>query len=251
MTIVIVSGTGTGVGKTIVTAAVAALALQRGSRVAVVKAAQTGVSPGEPADLDDVARLCGPGHQLTLAEGSRFPDPLSPAAAARISGQPPVELGQLAIQIAALETEHQLVVVEGAGGLLVRFDEEGATIASLAARLDAEVLLVTSAGLGALNSTALTLEALAHRGLRLAGLVIGSWPHEPDLASASNVADFEMLAARPLVGALAERAGQLDPAAFAAAAAVGLAPSLGGRFDPSSFRHAAAARVLGRVPGQP
>jgi dethiobiotin synthase len=251
VTILVVSGTGTGVGKTVVTAAVAALALQRGSRVAVVKAAQTGAGPGEPGDLDDIARLCGPGRELTLAEGSRFPDPLSPAAAARVAGQAPVDLGQLAIQIAALEAEHQLVVVEGAGGLLVRFDEEGATVAGLAAACNAEVLIVTSAGLGALNATALTLEALAHRGLRLAGLVIGSWPAEPDLASASNVADFEMLAARPLSGALAAGAGQLDCAAFAATSAAGLAPSLGGRFDPGSFRDTAAARVLGRVPGQP
>lgn len=251
MTILVVSGTGTGVGKTIVTAAVAALALQRGARVAVVKAAQTGVAPGEPGDLDDVARLCGPGRQLTLAEGSRFPDPLSPAAAARVAGQAPVDLVQLATQIAALQTEHQLVVVEGAGGLLVRFDEEGATIAGLAAACDAEVLIVTSAGLGALNATALTLEALAHRGLRLAGLVIGAWPADPDLASASNVADFEMLAARPLTGAVPEGAGDVTAEAFAKMAAAALAPSLGGRFDPAAFRDAAAARVFGEVPGRP
>jgi dethiobiotin synthase len=251
VTILVVSGTGTGVGKTIVTAAVAALALQRGARVAVVKAAQTGVAPGEPGDLDDVARLCGPGRQLTLAEGSRFPHPLSPAAAARVAGQAPVDLVQLATQIAALQTEHQLVVVEGAGGLLVRFDEEGATIAGLAAACDAEVLIVTSAGLGALNATALTLEALAHRGLRLAGLVIGAWPTDPDLASASNVADFEMLAARPLTGAVPEGAGDVTAEAFAKVAAAALAPSLGGRFDPAAFREAAAARVLGQVPGRP
>lgn len=178
-------------------------------------------------------------------------NPLSPAAAARVARQPPVELAPLAREIAALHSDHQLVVVEGAGGLLVRFDEEGSTIAGLAEACDAEVLIVTSAGLGALNATALTLEALAHRGLRLAGLVVGAWSTLPDLASASNVADFEMLAARPLSGALPEGAGQLDPAAFAAAAAEALAPSLGGRFDPASFRAAAAARVAGRAPGSP
>jgi dethiobiotin synthase len=244
VTILVVSGTGTGVGKTVVTAAVTALAVQRGARVAVVKAAQTGVAPAAPGDLDDVARLCG-SRPLTLVEGARFPDPLSPAAAARVAGQAPVEIAQLAQQISALQTEHQLVVVEGAGGLLVRFDEEGATIATLAEACDAEVLIVTSAGLGALNATALTLEALAHRGLRLAGLVIGAWPADPDLASASNVADFEMLAARPLSGALPQGAGQLGPEAFAAAAEASLAPSLGGRFEPAAFRAAAAARVFG------
>jgi dethiobiotin synthetase len=250
VTILVVSGTGTGVGKTIVTAAVAALALQRGARVAVVKAAQTGVTPQEAGDLADIDRLCGSGA-LTLVEGARFPDPLSPAAAARVARQPPVDLAHLARQIADLHANHQLVVVEGAGGLLVRFDEEGATIARLAEACDAEVLIVTSAGLGALNATALTLEALAHRGLRLAGLVIGAWPTLPDLASASNVADFEMLAARPLSGALPERAGALSPPAFAAAAAAALAPSLGGRFDPAAFRADAATRVSGSTPGSP
>jgi dethiobiotin synthase len=249
VTILIVSGTGTGVGKTIVTAAVTALALQRGVRVAVVKAAQTGVAPAETGDLDDVSRLCGAGP--TLVEGARFPNPLSPAAAARVAGQRPVDPAQLARTVEALHSSHQLVVVEGAGGLLVRFDEEGATLAGLAARLDAEVLIVTSAGLGALNATALTLEALAHRGLRLAGLVIGSWPANPDLASASNVADFEMLAARPLSGALPEGASSLSPEAFVATAAAALAPSLGGRFDPAAFRASAAARVQEQAPGSP
>jgi dethiobiotin synthetase len=247
VTILIVSGTGTGVGKTVVTAAVAALALARGVRVAVVKAAQTGVAPDEAGDLCDISALCG-SHQLTVVEGARFPDPLSPAAAARICRQPPADLIALAARIRELQAEHQLVVVEGAGGLLVRFDEEGATLASLAAAVDAEVLIVTSAGLGALNATALTLEALAHRGLRLAGLVIGSWPANPDLASASNVADFEMLAARPLTGALPEGAGALPPQAFQTLAAASLAPSLGGRFDPATFRAEAAARVSHRAP---
>jgi dethiobiotin synthase len=246
VTILIVSGTGTGVGKTIVTAAVAVLALQRGGRVAVLKAAQTGVAPAESGDLDDIAGLTTPEarSRLTLVEGARFPDPLSPAAAARVAGWPPVELARLAQHAKDLHASNPLVIIEGAGGLLVRFDEEGATIADLAAACDAEVLIVTSAGLGSLNATALTLEALAHRGLRLAGLVIGSWPAEPDLASASNVADFEMLAARPLSGALPERAGTLGAEAFATVAAAALAPSLGGRFDPSTFRADAAVTLL-------
>jgi dethiobiotin synthetase len=87
-----------------------------------------------------------------------------------------------------------------------------------------------------LNATALTLEALANRGLPLAGLVIGAWPKVPDLACRSNVRDLEMLAARPLLGALPAKAGGLDPNAFRAAAAAGLAPALGGRFQASAFR---------------
>ncbi|MBW3551414.1 MAG: FAD-dependent oxidoreductase, partial [Proteobacteria bacterium] len=81
----------------------------------------------------------------------------------------------------------------------------------------------TEPGLGTLNATALTLEAMAHRGLDLAGLVIGAWPDEPGLAERSNVADLEMLAARPLLGALPD--GLAGRTGFADAARAGLAPA--------------------------
>jgi hypothetical protein len=107
--------------------------------------------------------------------------------------------------------------------------------------------VVTTAGLGTLNHTALTLEALAARGLPLAGLVIGSWPDRPGLADRSNVADLEALAGGPLSGALVAGAGRLGRAAFCRAAAQGLAPSLGGHFDPAGFRKEhAVAQARGR-----
>jgi dethiobiotin synthase len=233
VSVLVVTGTDTGVGKTVVTAAVAALALDREVPVAVVKPAQTGVEAGEPGDLDDVIRLSG---VTTTFEPARFPFPLSPAAAARASGLPPVCLTGVAERVGELARTHRLVLVEGAGGLLVRFDEDGATIADLARLLRAPVLVVARAGLGTLNHTALTLEALAGRGLDLAGVVIGSWPREPGLADRSNVTDLETLAARPLAGALPEGAGTLDRAAFAHVARRGLGPPLGGGFDPSRFR---------------
>ncbi|MEZ0074473.1 dethiobiotin synthase [Planotetraspora sp. GP83] len=233
MSILVVTGTDTGVGKTVVTAAIAALARERGATVAVVKPAQTGVAPGEPGDLDDVIRLSG---VTTTFELARYPDPLSPAAAARVSGLPTLSLASAAARIRELAESHRLVIVEGAGGLLVRFDEDGGTLADLARSLQAPVVVVARAGLGTLNHTALTLEAMAGRGLDLAGVVIGSWPAEPGLADRCNVADLEMLAARPLAGALPEGAGSLDQAVFARVARAGLAPALGGVFNPAGFR---------------
>lgn len=237
VSVLVVSGTGTGVGKTVVTAAVAALAAARGSSVAVVKPAQTGVGADEAGDLADVRRLAG---VTDLHEYVRYPDPLSPAAAARTAGRPPLDLRHAATRVAALAEQHRLVVVEGAGGLLVRFDDEGATLADLAHALGAPVLVVAAPGLGTLNHTALTLEAMAHRGLDLAGLVLGSWPAAPDLAARCNVRDLEMLAARPLAGALPEGAGRLTAAEFLLAARGGLGPALGGTFDAADFRRRAA-----------
>ena len=233
MSVLVVTGTGTEVGKTVVTAAVAALARDRGSRVAVVKPGQTGVLPGEPGDLDDVRRLS---LVDDLHEHARFPDPLAPAAAARVRGLPSLDVRASIEGVRAIADDRDLVVVEGAGGLLVRYDDDGATIADWARALDAEVLVVVPAGLGTLNHTALTLEALAHRGLRLSGVVVGAWPAEPDLASRCNVRDLEMLAARPLAGALEDGAGALEPAEFLLAARSGLGPGLGGAFDARDFR---------------
>jgi len=164
------------------------------------------------------------------------------AAAARRSGRPPVDLAEAASGVGALAADHDLVLVEGAGGLLVRYDEDGATLPDLARALGAPVLIVAEAGLGTLNLTALTLEAMAHRGLTLAGLVIGSWPENPDLACRSNVRDLEMLAARPLCGALRAGAGRLDPAEFLLTARDGLGPELGGAFDAADFRRASDQR---------
>jgi dethiobiotin synthetase len=223
--VLVVSGTGTEVGKTVVTAAVAALAVARGDRVAVVKPAQTGEPPGLHGDLEVVRRLAGVTRTVELA---RFPDPLSPEAAARSAGLPPLDLAGAAVAVKQLAASADLVLVEGAGGLLVRYDPAGGTIADLAAMLGAPVLVVTTPGLGTLNHTALTLEALAARRLQAAGVVIGAWPAEPDLAERANLTDLAVIAGRPLAGALPAGSGQLDRDAFLAVARAGLGPELGG-----------------------
>jgi len=220
--VLVVSGTGTEVGKTVVTAAVAALAASRGQRVAVVKPVQTGEPPGPAGDLAVTRRLSGVRRTHELA---RFPDPLSPEAAARVAGRPPLDLAAAAVVIKQVQLEADLVLIEGAGGLLVRYDPAGRTIADLAVMLDAPVLVVTTPGLGTLNHTALTLEALSTRRLAAAGVVIGAWPAEPGLAERAN-----LIAGQPLAGAIAAGAARLDRAGFLTAARAGLGPALGGTF---------------------
>jgi dethiobiotin synthetase len=231
----VVTGTGTGVGKTVVTAALAALARSQGADVAVVKPAQTGTRPGEPGDLDEVRRLAG---VTDLHELARFPAPLSPEAAARVGRLAHADLREAAEHVAKLGASRQLVLIEGAGGLAVRYggaNPETTTIADLAGMLGAPLLIVAAAGLGTLNHTALTLEAVAARGLECAGVVLGAWPPEPDLAMRCNVTDLRALAGRPLSGAIRDGAGRLGPDAFLAAARAGLTPAFGGGFDPEEF----------------
>ncbi|ANS63658.1 dithiobiotin synthetase [Streptomyces lincolnensis] len=232
MAVLVITGTGTEVGKTVATAAVAAAALAAGRSVAVLKAAQTGVGPDEPGDAAEVARLAG---AVTAAEVARYPEPLAPATAARRAGRAPVRPRDVAEAAAKLATEHDLVLVEGAGGLLVRFDAAGGTLADAARLLAAPVLVVASAGLGTLNTTELTARELRARGLDLAGIVIGSWPDAPDLASRCNLADLPEVSGAPLLGALPAGAGRLAPADFRAGAPSWLAPRLDGTWDAEVF----------------
>ncbi|MFG2125643.1 dethiobiotin synthase [Streptomyces sp. NPDC048710] len=233
MPVLVITGTGTEVGKTVTTAAVAAAALATGQSVAVLKAAQTGVRPDERGDADEVTRLAGP---VTAAELARYPEPLAPGTAARRAGMAPVHPYEVAEAAAKLATEHDLVLVEGAGGLLVRFDAAGGTLADAARLLNAPVLVVASAGLGTLNTTELTARELSSRELELAGVVIGSWPDAPDLACRCNVMDLPEVAAAPLLGALPAGAGALPPADFRTAAPRWLAPRLYGTWDAEAFR---------------
>jgi dethiobiotin synthetase len=211
MRTLVVTGTDTGVGKTVVTAVVARRAADRGESVAVVKPIQTGVRAGEPGDVDEVRRLSGVND---LHEFVRFEEPLAPATAARRAGLPGPSAGVIAGKIRELD-DRDLVVVEGAGGILVRFDEDGTSLVDVAALLDAPVLVVVRAGLGTLNHAALTCAVLAARGLECPGLVIGAGPVDPDTASRCNIHDLPHYTGRPVIGVVPEGAARLEPGAFA------------------------------------
>lgn len=242
MTVLVVSGTGTGIGKTVVTAAIAAVSLAQGLSVAVLKPAQTGVGAGEPGDIADVARLAG--DEVTGAELARYPEPLAPDTAARRAGLPPVGPVEIAEAAAKLSAGHDVVLIEGAGGLLVRYDRDGTTLADAAGALGAPVIVVAPAGLGTLNCTALTAQALRQRSVRCAGVVVGSWPDDPDLAARCNLTDLPAVADAPLLGAVPAGAGTLPAAAFRTAAPGWLAPALGGTWDAAAFTSRWAAAPL-------
>jgi len=212
--IVIVTGTDTGVGKTVVTAALAARARAAGRRVAVVKPAQTGTgafAPGERPDADEVIRLAGRLTAVTLAD---YPDPLAPLAAAEVAGLPALDMADVVTEVGKLAPDHDLLLIEGAGGLLVPMGTGGWTVADLAVALAAPAVVVARAGLGTLNHTALTLEALGRRGVG-AAVVIGSWPASPELVHARNAHDLP----GRVIGRIPEGAGSLPPGRFRAEAA--------------------------------
>jgi dethiobiotin synthetase len=211
MTVVIITGTGTGVGKTIATAALASCARD----IAVCKPVQT----GDDDDLAEIARLSGVHEFVSVA---RYPDALAPVAAAAAVGRSLPSADQIIDAVRSVDRSGRLTLVEGAGGLLVELATAGVTLRDLAADLAAPVLVVCEAGLGTLNHTALTLEALANRGISCAGLVIGSWPASPGAAEEFNRGALEALA--PVRAVLPAGAAALSRADFAVMA--------GNAFDP-------------------
>jgi len=210
--ITVVTGTNTGVGKTIATAVLAARAHAAGERLVVVKPCQTGTVDGD-SDAREVAGLTG----VEVQEWTTLPEPLAPDTAARRIGAAIPPVVEYAERIQALAESYDRVVVEGAGGLLVRLDTDGGTLLDIAAATGAEVVVVCAAGLGTLNHTELTVGALRARGVEPTGLIIGAWPSEPGLAEICNRDDLPAHTGLPLLAVIPDGAGALDRVAFLAA----------------------------------
>jgi dethiobiotin synthetase len=207
VSVLVVTGTDTGVGKTVATAALACHARLAGIDVAVCKPVQTG-SPRDD-DLAEVGRLSG----VTELHGfARFPEPLAPVAAATRACLPLPTRDALTAWVRDVDAPNRLTLVEGAGGLLVEVGQDGVTLRDLASDLAAPVLVVATPGLGTLNHTALTLEALASQGIPCAGVVIGAWPREPGVAETGNRDALSALA--PLRAVLPAGAGSMSAEDF-------------------------------------
>jgi dethiobiotin synthase len=189
-----VTGTDTGVGKTLAAAALCRAERLAGRTVLYAKPVQTGLYPSEPGDAAFVAAAAG----VPVVECLRFPDPLAPAVAAERAGATIAVDGLLA-DLAKAGDGFDRVVVEGAGGLLVPLWDD-LTMADLAGRLGAGLVIVTRPGLGTLNHTALTIEAADARGLPVDGLVVSGWPAAPDVTEQTNLERLSAMA--PVLGLL-------------------------------------------------
>ncbi|NLG46590.1 dethiobiotin synthase [Gordonia sp. (in: high G+C Gram-positive bacteria)] len=220
--ILVVTGTSTDIGKTVAVAAVAAAARAAGLQVGVCKAAQTGLAVDEPGDLADIRRLAG---EIPTREPARFPEPLAPETAAARAGMAPVTLDAIVGAVAELAVDADLVLVEGAGGVLVRLAPD-LTVLDVAVSLGADLLVVTDPGLGSLNHTELTTRAAEAAGAGVRGLVIGAWPAEPDLAMRCNIADLPRLTGAPIVATVPAGVGAMSEVDFRAAAPAWVDPRL-------------------------
>jgi dethiobiotin synthetase len=216
---IFVTGTDTGCGKTAVACALARAARAAGLRVRAIKPIETGCADGAPADALALAEAAGDDAPLERLCPYRFALAAAPEAAAAAEGRA-IELARIADAFALAAKDADLLIAEGAGGLLVPI-APGLDMADLAAGLDLPLVVAARAALGTINHTRLTLEAASARGLRVLGVAISytTAVHPP-----ADQRNLELLLARlpvPLLGELPHgerRLARFDLAALLASA---------------------------------
>jgi dethiobiotin synthetase len=184
-----VTGTGTGVGKTVLSAALLAAMAAAGKPVNAHKPVVTGVDdqPGEwPPDHELLARVAGMSPEEVAP--LRYGPAVSPHLAAKLAGErvDPEQIASAAGNaLRSADARGAVLIVEGVGGLLVPLTESF-TVRDLAARLNLPLLIAAAPGLGTINHTLLTLGAARAAGLDVRAVVLTPWPEQPTAIEESN-----------------------------------------------------------------
>lgn len=190
----IITATDTGVGKTVITCAVAAALRQQnpGQIVGVSKPFASGCRHEREGlvseDAEALAHFADCRLPLDVINPIRFAAPLAPAAAAQRADQP-IDWDHLSRCLTQIDQASDVMLIEGVGGLMVPLDPQQPrfTVLDLARALDYPVLIVTRSGLGTLNHTTMTARLLKSAGLRVAGIVMNQFDADShDLSMADN-----------------------------------------------------------------
>ncbi len=211
-----ITGTDTGVGKTVVGCAIAEALRRRRIDLGVMKPIETGVGPQGPLDAISLCEAAGVSDPLDLICPQRFELPAAPSVAAAHEGGA-VDLAAIRAAHTELTRRHDFLLIEGAGGVLVPITAEFSML-DLAAEFGAPLVVVTRASLGTINHTLLTLEAIERRGLPLAGVVISHGPRAISSSDRANLAALRDRLGARLVGEIES----LPPEASAPAHAIDL-----------------------------
>ncbi|MBI4400341.1 MAG: dethiobiotin synthase [Nitrospirae bacterium] len=211
-----VTGTDTGVGKTVVAAALARCLRQHGLSVGVMKPIETGHTAGtsSTSDADRLRAAIGTADSLDLVSPYRFSAPLAPLAAARRAGLT-IEIERIVSACKELAARYQYLVVEGVGGVMVPITNH-LTVCDLIVRFSLPAVVVSRATLGGVNHALLTVEALRQRRVAILGIVMNhrvTPPESPDdrLQQEATVGLVKELSGVPVVGPLPHEA-ELDQA---------------------------------------
>jgi dethiobiotin synthetase len=210
---IFVTATDTGVGKTVVSAAICAALAERGQKVAAFKPVVTGIDeePDEwPRDHELLARVATVRQEPSDVAPLSFGPAVSPHLAAEMAGDT-IEPHELAAAARSVGENADALVVEGVGGILVPLTP-GYLVRDLAVELDLPLLIVARPGLGTINHTLLTIEAARAVGLDVAGVVMTPWPGDPDEMMRSNKETIERFGSVTVTGLPATTPGELGKA---------------------------------------
>ena len=192
---IFVAGTDTGVGKTVVAGALAAALVQKGFKVGVMKP----ISCGGRQDVDFLLDCAGLHENPELVNPIAFEHPLSPNVAARLEGKK-IDLKKISRAIQSFEKKYEILVLEGCGGLLVPITEDFLVI-DLIRLTKARTILVSRAGLGAINHSLLSLEALKKRAIKPLGVVFNRLNPGPlGFAESTNPQVISRISGAPSLG---------------------------------------------------
>lgn len=169
---VFITGTDTGVGKTVVTAALAQYFSQRGIDIGVMKPVETGLSSPTAATSDAVRLKAAAAAQdeLALIRPYGLHTPVAPLTAARLERKP-IRLATILSAYRRLREQHELLLVEGVGGVHVPLTKS-ADVLELVQRMELSVIVVGRVGLGGINHARSTIEALRQRKVPVIALVL-------------------------------------------------------------------------------
>lgn len=206
---IFITGTDTAVGKTLVTAALAVSLQKRGFDIGVMKPVETGVLQGRPSDAVRLARAAQVSDALDLVRPYAFRLPVAPFDAARAERRT-IKLSTIVRAYHQLHARHDLLLVEGAGGVHVPITPT-MDVLDLIEKLKAPVVVVGRAGLGGVNHAMLTLNALRARAIPILALVLNrTVPARSAMARRQERSTVELLrecAGVPVIGPLPYRAG--------------------------------------------
>lgn len=218
-----VTGTGTEVGKTYITALLLKKLHESGFRCAYFKAAMSGNDRAPdgtliPGDARHVRQVSGISQPLETMCPFVYETAVSPHLAARLEGNP-LELETVKASFDRLTTQFDYIIAEGSGGIVcpLRYDEKKIFLEDVIAALKMPCLIVADAGLGTINSVVLTVEYMKARGLVVKGIIFNRF-HPGDVMEEDNKIMCEELTGVPVLACVEENAADLNlDAAFLAA----------------------------------
>ena len=199
-----ITGTDTGVGKTFVTGGIAAVLKEKGIDIGVMKPVETGCPENngklEPQDAVSLKNAAGVNDDIDLINPYRFRAALAPSIASREVGQS-IDLNKIKECYEKLSSKHQLMLVEGAGGVLVPLNE-GETVADLVKLLKLPLIIIAASRLGAINHTLLTVKYAQSLGIDVRGIILNYPAFSSDESSSANQAEIKRLINVPILGEL-------------------------------------------------